>query len=75
MCAPVAVSEALTPPDSREQDAPRAGTTIVRVSDRGGFDWGDAGIGAVGGIATSLLGVGLVLLLSMNRQPQGADTQ
>ena len=38
--------------------------TIVRVSDRSGFDWADAGVGAAGGVAVSVLGVGVVLLLS-----------
>jgi hypothetical protein len=42
--------------------------TIVRVitPDRG-FDWGDAGIGAAGGIALSLLGVGGTLVFSSRR--------
>jgi hypothetical protein len=38
--------------------------TIVRVDDRGGFDWADAGIGAAGGSALSVLGLGLLLLVS-----------
>ena len=41
--------------------------TIVRVSDHSGFDWADAGIGAAGGAALSMLGVGLVLLISERR--------
>ena len=41
--------------------------TIVHVSDRSGFDWADAGIGAAGGVALSMLGVGLVLLISERR--------
>jgi hypothetical protein len=41
--------------------------TIVHVSDRSGFDWADAGIGAAGGAALSMLGVGLVLLISERR--------
>jgi hypothetical protein len=42
--------------------------TIVRVitPDRG-FDWGDAGVGAAGGIALSLLGVGVALVFSSRR--------
>ena len=30
---------------------------VVRVSASGGFDWGDAGIGAAGGLGLSMLGV------------------
>jgi hypothetical protein len=50
-----------------EQASPRAAPTIVRVDDRNGFDWADAGIGAIGGFALSVLGVGLVLLVSEHR--------
>ena len=39
----------------------RARPTVVRVSDPDGFDWADAGIGAAGGVALSMLGVGLAL--------------
>jgi hypothetical protein len=38
--------------------------TIVRVNDRSGFDWADAGIGAVGRGRAPVLGLGLVLLVS-----------
>jgi hypothetical protein len=41
--------------------------TIVRVTTPGGFDWGDAGIGAAGGIALSMIGVAAVLALSQRR--------
>jgi hypothetical protein len=54
--APLASAE----PDSKAPDRP----TIVRVDDRSGFDWADAGIGAAGGFALSVLAVGLVLLVS-----------
>jgi hypothetical protein len=43
--------------------------TIVRVDDRSGFDWADAGIGAAGGFALSVLAVGLVLLVSARSRP------
>jgi hypothetical protein len=33
----------------------------------GGFDWGDAGIGAAGGFAISMLGIGGALTLSQRR--------
>jgi hypothetical protein len=52
--------------------APRAKAlerpTVVRVDDRAGFDWADAGIGAAGGVALSVLGVGVVLLVSTRKE-------
>lgn len=45
-----------------------APTTIVHLTAGGsGFDWGDAGIGAAGGIALSMVGVGGALALSQHR--------
>jgi hypothetical protein len=42
--------------------------TIVRVTAPGsGFDWGDAGIGAAGGFALSMAGLGAALAISQNR--------
>jgi hypothetical protein len=49
--------------------------TIVRVTpDNGGFDWDDAGIGAAGGFALSMIGLGAAMRFSQqrtrrNRQP------
>jgi hypothetical protein len=43
--------------------------TIVRVDDRSGFDWADAGIGAAAGFALSVLALGLVLLASARSRP------
>ena len=43
--------------------------TIVRVDDRSDFDWADAGIGAAGGVALSVLGLGVVLLVSARSRP------
>jgi hypothetical protein len=43
--------------------------TVVRVDDRGGFDWADAGIGVAGGVALSLLCLGLVLLVATRSRP------
>ena len=54
-------------PDPGAQVSPRAGTRIVRVTDRSGFDWAAAGIGAAGGLALSILGVGVVLLVAERR--------
>jgi hypothetical protein len=42
--------------------------TIVHVTARNsGFDWGDAGIGAAGGIALSMVGLGGALAVSQRR--------
>jgi hypothetical protein len=40
---------------------------IVRVTAPAGFDWGDAGIGAAGGIALSMVGLGGALAVSQSR--------
>ena len=41
---------------------------VVRISSpTGGFDWGDAGIGAAGGFALSMIGIGGALAISQNR--------
>ena len=46
-------------------DTPQA---VVRISSPdGGFDWGDAGIGAAGGFALSMLGLGGALVVSQSR--------
>jgi hypothetical protein len=42
----------------------------VRVEDRAGFDWADAGIGAPGGVALSVLSTGLTLLITERRERQ-----
>jgi hypothetical protein len=57
-------------PPASEQASPRAGATIVRVEDRGAFDWADAGISAAGGVALSVLSAGLALLISERRERQ-----
>jgi hypothetical protein len=49
----------------------RAGApTIVRVTTPDdGFDWRDAGIGAAGGFALSMIGMGGALVVSARRSP------
>jgi hypothetical protein len=43
-------------------------TPIVRVTvPAGGFDWAAAGIGAAGGLAITMLGVGVALTVSQRR--------
>jgi hypothetical protein len=47
-----------------------ASPAVVRIqTPPSGFDWGDAGIGAAGGIAIAMLGVGGALVVS-NRRPR-----
>ena len=52
-------TQATAPPPSQP--------TIVRVSAPAGFEWGDAGIGAAGGIALSMIGLGGALAVSQHR--------
>ncbi len=48
-----------------------SGQAVVRVTPgRSGFDWRDAGIGAAGGTALALLGVGGALVISERRPRQ-----
>lgn len=44
----------------------------VRVVAHSGFDWGDAGIGAAGGLAISLLGIGGVMTVTQRRTRRAA---
>jgi hypothetical protein len=53
--------------DNGSYGTPRARATIVRVSSPHGFDWGDAGIGAAGGIGLSILVLAGPLTLSQRR--------
>ena len=46
----------------------RAGNgAVVVITERNGFDWGDAGIGAAGGTALAFLGLGGALVISERR--------
>lgn len=49
---------------------PVAATTPTVNAPSGGFDWGDAGIGAAGGLALSMLGLGGALVVSQRRTRQ-----
>jgi hypothetical protein len=50
--------------------------TIVRVTaGNSGFDWGDAGIGAAGGLALSMVGLGGALAVSQHRNRRTAAPQ
>ena len=48
----------------------RPATVVVSVRD-GGFHWADAGVGAAATLATTLLAVGLVLVLRPDRRGNG----
>jgi hypothetical protein len=53
-------------------DSPQA---VVRItSPDGGFDWGDAGIGAAGGVAIAMLGLGGALAVSQRRPRRTRQT-
>ena len=65
-------SSASTGPGSEVIDnygygTPNTPATIIRVTAPGGFDWGDAGIGAAGAIGLCMLALGLVLVVSQRR--------
>jgi hypothetical protein len=50
-------------------------TPVVRITaPASGFDWGDAGIGAAGGLALALLGVGGGLVISHQRPRRARRT-
>ena len=60
---------------SGQTTAPATPPTIVRVSaSNDGFDWGDAGIGAGGAFALSIIGLGGALVVSQRRGPRTRDT-
>ena len=83
---PVAAKSLPSPTYSRQdkQLAPRpaplapvnASAPVVRVSNpTGGFDWADAAIGAGGGVALSILGIGGALALQRrSRKPAAVQT-
>lgn len=48
----------------------RPSTVVVSVRDRG-FHWADAGVGAAAMLASTLLGLGLVLALRPDRRGDG----
>ena len=48
---------------------------VVRITTpASGFDWGDAGIGAAGGVALAILGLGGVLVISDHRPRRRRQT-
>ena len=70
--APAAASARLElNPRPATTPSPQPAVQIVRVSAPGGFDWGDAGIGAAGALGLSMvaLGGGLVIAARRSRAP------
>jgi hypothetical protein len=45
------------PPPASQPTAVQPAVQVIRVSAGGSFNWGDAGIGAAGGLGLSILGV------------------
>jgi hypothetical protein len=71
----IALATALAPPAAADRSArPHDGTTVVVEGRDGGFDWGDAAIGAAGalGLACVAAGAAIVVRFSVTR-PQGRD--
>jgi hypothetical protein len=64
-----------SPSVSNQVTQPPTAPTIVRVSaPTGGFDFGDAGIGAAGGFAISMIAVGGALVASQRRSRRSEST-
>lgn len=69
--APVAIADdpswrPANPPPATGQTT-SAPPPLVRIQTPSGFDWADAGIGAAGGLALAMLGVGGGLAISHQR--------
>ena len=69
--APASARLELNPRPARSTPSPQPAVQIVRVSAPGGFDWGDASIGAAGALGLSMvaLGGGLAIAASRSRAP------
>jgi hypothetical protein len=68
--APTAASARLdlNPQRTLTTPSPRPAVQIVRVSAPGGFDWGDAAIGAAGVLGLSMLAVGGGVVITARRR-------
>jgi hypothetical protein len=58
----------LNPTVATTTPSPQPTVQIVRVPAPGGFDWGDAGIGAAGGLGLSMLAIGGGLVIAQRRE-------
>jgi hypothetical protein len=59
---------AINSPPAGATQSPQPAVQVVRVPAPGGFDWGDAGIGAAGGLGLSMLAVGGGLVIAQRRE-------
>jgi hypothetical protein len=58
---------AINSPPAKTTQSPQPAVQIVRLPAPGGFDWGDAGIGAAGGFGLSMLAIGGGLVITQRR--------
>jgi hypothetical protein len=76
--APASARFELNPRSATSTPSPQPALQIVRVSTPGGFDWGDASIGAAGALGLSMvaIGGGLVIAARRSRAPRvGSETR
>jgi hypothetical protein len=64
----------LDPPSRTTTQSPEPAVQIVRVPAGGGFDWGDASIGAAGGLGLSMLALGGSLLITQRRGRRSSES-
>lgn len=72
---PAAGATVLPPPDppvSLSLTGPPV--KVIRASAHGGFNWGDAGIGAAGGVGLLVLALGGGLVTAQHRGPRSRPT-
>ena len=70
-----ATAAAARPVDSGGASLTVPQSPVVRITTpASGFDWGDAGIGAAGGLALAILGVGGGLVISHQRPRRARPT-
>ena len=71
------VAQDLRSPDARDAGRPQVppadNVVEIREVPTGGFDWGDAGIGAAGILALLSIGAGLTLLITGRRRRGGSE--
>lgn len=74
--APSAASAGLNlgPPSPTSDTPSQPAVRVVRVSAHDSFDWGDAGIGAAGGLGISLLATGGGLMLARTQRERPCAT-
>jgi hypothetical protein len=63
----------LNPPPAPASTSSQPAVQVVRVPAPGGFDWGDAGIGAAGGFGLSMLAIGGGLVIAKRRGHSSSD--